>query len=167
MHSILTRLNKVSLAWDDRDASWAERVVALARRWMRDAYEEFIRRRSFQPVTIWYGADGTEHGFRTKEIVSLGGRKAIRRLHHREDLFVQRVLVFDSMGNRSALVPQPVVLADKTVWSHFEAWRCLEEHPFCRGIERLYCSISFTTALLLTVVLYDCEYRSISCIFAP
>ena len=141
-------LCKVSNSWEHADIQDGARICACASAFLNTQAEEFIRRRRHTPLAVWYCSDGTEHKHKHYEMARLGNFVAARRTSECADFLVQRWFCYDADGSRCCLVPPPLLLVNKTVWTHFR--QQMEAFHFIR------IQILSTTPPVLRVVSPSC-----------
>ena len=129
---LLHDLVKLCNAWGDSDIRSAEKMMWLAGNRMDSQRANFLRAHSSEPLLVWFASDGTEHTHRRTELVCLGGRLACRRLRQKHEFLVSRLFLVTAQS-RLAVLPQPIVLNDKTVDSHSTAHRLVSPEPRLDG----------------------------------
>ena len=125
----LDELTKCSNVWEGKDAGVALQIVACVGQFLLCEDRDFIHNRREEPICVWFASDGTEHRYKKSKLARLGSGIAIRRLRAKADFLQQRLFCFDSCGGRCSLIPEAVVMLNKTVWAHFEQQRHVAPHP--------------------------------------
>lgn len=120
---------KPSKVCSSREVEQISRLAEVLKRFLRTEMLAFVRRNSQEPLLFFYSSDCTPT--KTVEAWSRtsGNLHVRRRGRHSQELLQQRLYCMNSSGEVRVLLDEPRVLADKTSWTHLEAYRHFFELP--------------------------------------
>ena len=91
--------------------------------------EEFILKRTQDPILVFYSSDSTPLSARERYAKRDGDVAVVRFGKQCSDWLMHRVFLQDVQGRTTVVFSDPVPLGDKTAWSHWSAYRQLLPLP--------------------------------------
>lgn len=128
-HALVSEFTSAFASCDKDDVRMLHKLASVASEFLRARAEAFIRDRPHDPVCVVYGSDCTPLRTRERWLLVCDGCLVVRSSRKSSEWLIQRLFIYDHLGRRVCLVPDPVPMSDKTVWTHFQAQRQLLRLP--------------------------------------
>jgi hypothetical protein len=127
--SLVDKYAGVSQSMGKDDIRIVCKIAEVAKTFLDTLARCFVRDRQYQAIAVVFGSDTTPLRTRQRWLSKVDELLVVRSSVRTDDWLIQRCFLYDGFGNRATVLPDPVLLADKTAWSHFEAQRRLFPLP--------------------------------------
>ena len=129
---LIQRCAKPSTAFSSNELGFVAKLCEVVKLFLGMSVSRLVLARCDEPLLFFYSADSTPVA--TKELYqqSLVGQTVKRKGRSLVELLVQRMFVLAGDGTVAVLLDEPRPMADKTAWTHTQAYRDLFDWP--RGL---------------------------------